>query len=433
MQVIRSSVLSFSADPGFDGNQESYEYIEDGAVLINDHGTIEQVAPWTEVVDQFGSQVQLHDLRGSLLLPGFIDSHVHSAQLEVIASHGTQLLDWLDRHTFPAEARFVDIEHATKQAELFVSDLIRNGVTTAAVWPTVHAHSVDAVFTAASARHMRLISGKVLMDQNCPTNLQDQMVDAVERTLRDQIERWHGYGRLAYAITPRFVPATSAPLLKLGGQLLSEFDGLFAQNHVAENLDEVAWVKRLFPEDPSYLSVYARFGYCRPRSLFAHSIWLNDNDWQQLSASGSAIAFCPSSNLFLGSGFFDLKRANEFSIPVGLASDVGGGYSLSPLKTMAAAYLIQQQRGVALDPFQALYLHTLGAAKAMTWDDRIGRVAPGYEADLVCLDWARGVLPTQKDERTRHNLHDRLFSMLFMADDRNVRAVWINGQRQPLV
>jgi guanine deaminase len=440
MHAIRASVLSFHQDPGAHLAQEFlgdvsatientvFSYFDDGCVLINQRGHIEAVGSWQQLGTQLGPEIVTADYSGHLLCAGFIDTHVHGAQLDVIASYGTQLLDWLAQHTFPAEAKFKQSEHAQLHARLFFNELLRHGTTSAAVWPTVHAPASAIFFEEAQRLGLRLVSGKVLMDQHCPKNLCDTDLQTTERLLRSQIERWHGQGRLSYAMTPRFAVATSEPLMQLAGRLFAEIPGLYMQNHVAENKTEVELVQKLYPKDRSYLAVYERMGFCAPRSIFAHCILFDEQDWSLMQRSASAVAFCPSSNLFLGSGFFDLSRADQHAVKVGLASDVGGGTSLSMLQTMFSAYLVQQQHGLSLSPLRQFYLATLGGAKVLDWHDKVGRVAPGYEADLVILKWANNPLEDSRQRQCK-TLSDRLFALSTLGNRANVVATYVLGKK----
>jgi guanine deaminase len=440
MHAIRASVLSFHQDPGAHSAREIngdlsaniensvYSYFADGCVLLNEHGNIEAVGPWQQLGNDLAADIVVDDYSGHLLCPGFIDTHVHGAQLDVIASYGTQLLDWLAVHTFPAEAKFEQAEHARFQARLFFDELLRNGTTSAAVWPTVHEQASTVFFEEAQRLGLRLVSGKVLMDQHCPNNLRDENLQATEQILRAQIERWHGQDRLSYALTPRFAVATSEPLMQLAGRLFAEIPGLYMQNHVAENKAEVQLINELYPAERSYLALYERMGFCAPRSIFAHCIWFDQLDWNLMQRSGSAIAFCPSSNLFLGSGFFDLTLADQYAINVGLASDVGGGTSLNMLQTMSSAYLVQQQLGASLHPLRQFYLATLGGAKVLDWQDKVGRVMPGYEADLVVLQWASDPVERNRQLLSK-TLADRLFSLSTLGGRGNVVATYVRGKK----
>jgi len=421
-RALRADLLDFTADPGLGTpSLAALRHRPDHWLLI-EHGRIAGVLSGSEGP---GDDWQREDHRGRLLLPGLIDTHVHSVQLDVVASYGSELLDWLERYTFPAEARHADAEHAAAQANAFTDALLAHGTTAAAVFPSVHAASVDALFGAARARGMRMIAGKVLMDRHAPDGLRDDVGRA-----RDECEaliaRWHGSDRLAYAVTPRFAATSTPAQLAMAGALLRRHQGLYMQTHVAENRAEVAWVAQLFPEARSYLDVYHRHGLLGERAVLAHGIWLDDADRARLADSGAQIAHCPGSNLFLGSGLFDWQAMAEAKVPVSLASDVGGGTSLSMLRAMADAYRVQALRGVRLSAFKALHAATLGAARALHLDHEIGSLEPGRSADLTVWDWAVGAVPLARDALAR-DLHERLFAWMMLGDERNLVATLVAG------
>ena len=363
---------------------------------------------------------------GRLILPGFIDTHVHSPQLDVIASYGTELLDWLDRHTFPAEGRYADAAHAEAGAALFLDALIAHATTSAVVFPTVHKVSADALFAAGQARGMRLIAGKVLMDRHAPDGLRDDSVEQAERDCRDLIARWHGTERLSFAVTVRFAPTSSLAQLAMAGRLCQEDPSLYMQTHLAENKAEVKWVRELFPEARSYLDVYARAGLLGAKSVFAHGIWLDDADRAALHAAGAQIAHSPSSNLFLGSGLFDWRAAEAAGVNVSIASDVGGGTSLSMLRNCAYAYKVQAMAGQRLTAWKALHAATRGAARALGLEREIGSFDVGCAADVCVWDWAVGPVALRRGELAR-DLHERTFAFMLLADERNLVNAFVNG------
>jgi len=363
-----------------------------------------------------------------LILPGFIDSHVHSPQLDVIASYGTELLDWLNTYTFPAERRYADPQQAHSGAARFLDALLAHGTTSAVVFPTVHKVSVDTLFAAAQARGMRLIAGKVLMDRHAPDGLRDDVVQA-ERDCVDLIARWHGEGRLAYAMTVRFAPTSTPAQLAMAGSLCAAYPDMYMQTHLAENRAEVRWVRELFPDARSYLDVYERAGLLNARSVFAHGIWLDDEDRTTLSDAGAQIAHSPSSNLFLGSGLFDWPAAEDAGVAVSMASDVGGGTSLSMLRTLGDAYKVQALAGNRLTAWKALHSATLGAAVALGLSDEIGSLTTGCAADVCVWDWAVGPVAQRRMEVAR-NLHERVFAWMTQADERNLVAAYVAGVRR---
>jgi guanine deaminase len=359
-------------------------------------------------------------------MPGFIDTHVHYPQVDMIAAYGEQLLQWLERHAFPTERRFDDVAHAGEVAEFFLDELLRNGTTTAMVFATVHPGSVDAIFSAASARGMRLIAGKVLMDRNCPEFLRDTPASGYAQS-RELIERWHGCDRNSYAVTPRFAPTSSDEQLALAGALLDEFPGVYLQSHVAENRKEVAWVAELFPWSRSYLDVYDRYGLLREQAVYAHCIHLDATDRNRMAQSGAAMSFCPTSNLFLGSGLFDLDAAAASGARVGIGTDVGGGTSFSILRTLSEAYKVAQMAGQNLSPLRAFYLATLGSARSLYLDQKIGNFERGKEGDLIVLDPAATPLLKRRMQQT-DSLSERLFLLMMLGDDRAIAATRVMGR-----
>jgi guanine deaminase len=369
---------------------------------------------------------QRHDHRGRLILPGFIDTHVHMPQLEVIASYGTELLDWLDTYTFPAETRYSDAAHAQAGAALFVDSLLAHGTTAAVAFATAHKTSAEALFAAAQQRGMRMITGKVLQDRHSPEGLRDDVQQA-ERDCLDLIGRWHGRDRLAYAVTVRFAPTSSPEQLAMAGALCAADPSLYMQTHVAENRAEVAWARELFPEARSYLDVYARAGLLHRRSVLAHGIWLDDADRAALHAAGAQIAHSPSSNLFLGSGLFDWRASEAAGAAVSLASDVGGGTSLSLIRTMGDAYKVQAMAGHRLTAWKALHAATLASAEALQLADEIGSLQAGCMADVCIWDWAVDPVARRRIEVAR-SLHERVFAWMTMGDDRNLVQTFVAGQ-----
>ncbi len=368
------------------------------------------------------------DHAGKLVLPGFIDTHVHSPQLDVIGSWGAQLLDWLETYTFPAERRMADPVQAQAGSQLFLDALLAHGSTSAVVFPTVHKASVDALFDAASQRGMRLIAGKVLMDRHAPPELCDD-VDGAEADCRELIERWHGHGRLAYAVTPRFAPTSSEAQLAMAGRLLAEHEGLYMQTHVAENPAEVRWVAELFPKARSYLDVYERFGLLNERAVLAHGIWLDDADRRLLRERGAQIAHSPSSNLFLGSGLFGWAAAEDAGVALSLASDVGGGTGLSMQRTMADGYKVQAMAGTKLSAWALLHAATRGAAQALSLGHEIGSLEGGACADLCIWDWASSPVARRRQQVAR-DLHEKVFAWITLGDERDLLESWVAGVRR---
>jgi len=427
VQAIRASVLHCLADPGEAGRDDAWEYFDDGMLLF-DGGRIVDAGDAGRLLGALPANAPVRDLRGKLIVPGFIDCHVHFPQLDIIGSYGEQLLDWLSRYAYPAESRFADAGHAREVAQSFVTELLRHGTTTALVFGTVHPHSADAIFEAAEARGMRLIAGKVLMDRNCPEDLRDDP-DSAYADSRALIERWHGRGRLGYAITPRFALTSSEAQLRAAGRLAREFPDVWVHTHLAENLEEVEAIARQYPDSRSYLDVYDRFGLLREKSVFAHCLHMDAEDRSTMAAKGGAAAFCPTSNLFLGSGLFRLTAMRDAGVRCGLGTDVGGGTSLSMLRTASEAYKVLHLQEHALPPMQALYLATLGAAEALYLEDKVGNFRPGREADFVVLDYAGSSL-TARRMSAADGIEEKLFALMTLGDDRNVASTWVAGVEQ---
>ncbi len=418
--AIRGDLLDFSAAPAWgDVESTAVRFRPDHWLLIED-GRIAGAQP-----DAPDASWVRQDHGGRLILPGFIDTHVHMPQLDVIASYGTELLDWLNTYTFPAETRYADPAHAQAGATLFVDALLAHGTTAAVVFATSHTTSVDAVFEAARAHGMRIVTGKVLQDRHSPDGLRDDVLQA-ERDCIDLIDRWHGVDRLAYAVTVRFAPTSTPEQLAMAGALCRADASLYMQTHVAENRAEVAWARELFPQARSYLDIYARAGLLHPRSVLAHCIWIDDADRAALHAAGAQIAHSPSSNLFLGSGLFDWRAAAASGVAVSLATDVGGGTSLSMLRTMADAYKVQAMAGQRLTAWCALHAATLGAAQALGLTDEIGSLNAGCSADVCIWDWAAGPV-AQRRMQVARSLHERAFAWMLLADDRNLVATYVAG------
>jgi guanine deaminase len=418
--ALRGDLLDFTDEPAW-GEVESgaVRYRPDHWLLI-ENGRI-RGAQAAEPADGWVR----HDHRGRLVMPGFIDTHVHMPQLDVIASYGTELLDWLNTYTFPAEMRYADPKRSEAGAALFLGALLAHGTTSAVVFPTAHKVSADALFAGAQQRGMRIVTGKVLQDRHSPDGLRDDVVQA-EKDCIDLIQRWHGRDRLAYAVTVRFAPTSTPEQLAMAGALCAADPTLYMQTHVAENRAEVAWVRELFPEARSYLDVYARAGLMHRRSVLAHGVWLDDDDRAALRRSGAHIAHSPSSNLFLGSGLFDWRAMAQAGAAVSLASDVGGGTSLSMIRTMADAYKVQAMAGQRLTACRARHAATLGSAQALLLADEIGSLEPGRVADVCVWDWAVGPVGQRRMEVAR-NLHEKAFAWMTLADDRHLVETWVAG------
>lgn len=426
--ALRGPAVTLVDNPFEHPARACLDYHEDALVVIED-GVIRVFGPHAELREMLPAGVEPTHYPGHLIVPGFIDAHVHYPQMQVIGAYGTQLLEWLETYTFPAEASFADAGHATRVARLFLRELLRAGTTTAMVYCTVHPQSVEAFFAESERFNTRMIAGKVLMDRNAPANLLDTAQRGYDESLT-LIERWHGRGRQLYCVTPRFAPTSTQAQLDAAGALLKTRDGLFLQTHLCENPAEIEWVRELFPERASYLDVYAHAGLVGPRSVFGHGVHLHEGDFCTCHQAGAALAHCPTSNLFLGSGLFRLFDAVDPRRPVmvGLGTDVGGGTSLSQLQTLNEAYKVAAMGGRKLGGVQGFYLATLGGARALGLDDRIGRLAPGMEADICVLDPKGTPL---MDFRAGYcaSVEELLFMLMMLGDDRAVRATYVAGAR----
>ena len=421
--AVHANFLHCLSDPDREGTQ-AIEYIQNGVLLIDEGHVVACAEAGAVQVPDNAQHIHIED---KLVVPGFVDTHVHYPQTGMIASYGSQLLDWLERYTFPEEMRFSDMEVAAETSRFFLDQLLSNGTTTALVFGTVHPQSVDAFFAEAQQRNLRMICGKVMMDRNAPTEL----LDTPESSFIDSqalIDRWHGKDRLGYAVTPRFAPTSSPEQLAIASRLLDDNPGVHLHTHLAENADECHWVGSLFPETQDYLAVYERYNLVRKRSVFAHGIHLSDSAWKRLATADAAVAHCPCSNLFIGSGLFDLRAAQKHAVKLGLGTDIGGGDSMSILRNINEAYKIQQLQNHTLTPAHAFYLATLGGARALDLDAAIGNFAVGKEADFLVIDEkATPLLAMRTSNQT--DWRDRLFSLLMMGDERCIEQTWIMGKR----
>lgn len=423
-QAHRGSILHFLSDPDKTTDGLCYDYFSDGLLIIDD-GIIETLTDASYMLPSLSPEVEIIEHKDSLIMPGFIDTHIHYPQMEIIAAYGEQLLEWLNKYTFPAEKKFENKDYARTIAEKFLNELLGAGTTTALVFGTVHKQSVEAFFEACEARNLRMIAGKVMMDRNAPNYLTDCAQSSYDDS-KSLIQKWHNRGRLRYAITPRFSPTSTPEQLAMAGRLLQEYPDVYMHTHLSENLNEIEWVKELFPDCKHYLDTYDSSGLLGRRSIFAHCIHLCDEEWQRISKTQSGIAFCPTSNLFLGSGLFNLKRATKENINVGVGSDVGGGTSFSILQTLNEAYKVLQLRGQTVSVLKMFYLATLGGAETLDLSDKIGNFEPGKEADFVVLDKRCSALMELR--LNEHNdLLEQLFVLSMLGDDRTVKQTWSAG------
>ena len=420
--LVIGRTLGFDADPFVEGPAAA-RVEERGGVLV-EGGLIAATGP-ADRLRAAHPQARVIDYGDALISAGFVDAHVHYPQTGIIASWGKRLIDWLETYTFPEEMRFDDPDHAAEIAVRYFDLALAHGTTTMCSFATIHSTSVEAFFAEAEYRGLRAVAGRTCMDRNAPAGLCDTPASAAEES-RALIERWHGRGRLGYAITPRFAPTSSPEQLEALGALWAAYPDCLMQTHLSEQTDEVAWVRALFPEARDYLDVYERFGLLGARGLYGHAIHLTHRERDRLRETGAALIHCPTSNTFIGSGLFDLAGLTAAGQRVGLATDTGGGSSFSMLRTMAAAYEIAQLRGASVHPAALYWLATVGSARALHLGDRIGNLAPGMEADLVVLDLASTPAIAQRAARA-DDIWDAVFATIMMGDDRAIRAVWVDG------
>lgn len=420
--AIKGRLLDFTSDPAESGDG-ACRYIPDGAIVIEDGGIV-SIGPASDIP----ANIPVDDYGQALVLPGLIDIHIHYPQTRVIASYGAQLLEWLDKYTFVEEQKFADPDHAAEVARFFFDELLRNGTTTAVVYCTVHPESVEAFFTESNRLNTLMIAGKVMMDRNAP----DALTDDPQRSIAESaalIEKWHGRGRQFYAVTPRFAMTSSEAQLEAAGALMRDHSGVYMQTHLAESQAEIAAVRKQFPWSRSYTDIYDRFELLGPRAIFGHGIHLSDEEITRLSETDSTVAFCPTSNLFIGSGLFDMARLRARGVNVGLATDVGGGTSFSMLRTAAEAYKVLQLRNQNLSALRAFHMMTQGNAEALSLADRIGTLEPGSDADITVLDSRATPVMAHRMETVADDLAEELFVLMTLGDDRATRATYVAGER----
>lgn len=425
LRALRGRLLWFVADP-HDAGEAAHRYVADG-VLVIEGGVIRAVGPAEAILPTLPAGAEIIDHHPHLIMPGFIDAHLHMPQTQVIASYGAQLMDWLNRYTFVEEQRLAQQGHPEKLATFLLDELLANGTTTAVIYCSVHPQSAQALFAESERRNTRMIAGKVMMDRNAP----EALTDTAQSSYADSkalIERWHGRGRQLYAITPRFVVTSTPEQMEAAGRLAAEHPDCHVQTHINENRAEIALANELYPEPGDYAGIYQHYGLLGPRSLLGHCIHMTDREWRRFAETGSVAVFCPTSNLFLGSGLFDWARARAEGVPVAVATDIGGGTSYSMLRTMSEAYKVLQLQGQSLSAFAALHAITLGNAKALKLDHLIGSLEPGHEADVVVLDAGAQRAMAHRLETAR-DLAEELFVLVTLGDERNVVATYVMGER----
>ncbi len=421
--LLTGRVLCFHADPFLTTPDKAARV--DQAILLAG-GLIAEIGEAGALKNAHPDAIHV-DYGDKVISAGFVDCHNHYPQTGIIASWGKRLIDWLNTYTFPEEMRFGDPAYASDVAERYLDLLLANGITSAAAFCTIHPTSVDALFSASEARGMRMTAGKVMMDRNAPDGLRDTAQSGYDQS-KALIDRWSDRGRLTYAVTPRFAPTSTPEQLEVAGTLWAEYPDCAMQTHLSEQHEEITWMKDLFPDDPDYLSVYQRYGLCGPGAIMGHSIHLTDREIAALRETGAAVSHCPTSNAFIGSGLCDVTGLRAADVPVGLATDVGGGSSFSMLATMRSAYEIGQLRGDALHPAQLWWLATAGSAAAMRVSTSIGGLAPGMEADLVILDPDATPVLAQRTKRA-DTIWDVLFALIILGDDRAIHQTWVNGEK----
>lgn len=424
-KILRGRVLTFVSEPSGPDDHQSYRYFEDGAVVV-DQGKIVSVGQYNDGLKLVAPKAEVIDHRPGLILPGFIDTHIHYPQMQVIGSYAKDLLEWLNTYTFVEEQRFGDEAHAARVASLFCDELVRYGTTTAAVYCSVHPQSAEAFFVEAKKRDMRMIAGKIMMDRNAPEALCDTPQRGYDET-KALLTKWDGVGRLHYAITPRFALTSSPEQMEMAQDLARQFPDAYIQTHVNESLGEIAFVKELYPNLPDYVGVYEHYGLLGPKTLLGHCIHMTDREIAIMYETGSVAVFCPTSNLFIGSGLFDRERLMKGNVRIAVATDVGGGTSYSMLRTLDEGYKVLQLRGQRLSPLESFFVMTLGNARALSLEHTIGTLVPGADADIVVLD-ARALPHMALKMEQVESLSEELFLLQTCGDDRVVAETYVAGE-----
>lgn len=423
MKAFRSRIFHFI-------NRDKYEYFEDGLLIVED-GYIKEVGHYNKLKNNLEEQAKIVDKRDKLLLPGFIDGHVHAVQTRVMASFGTNLLEWLEKYTFPEEAKFSDSDYAKKEVDFFFNQLLKNGTTCAAIYSSVHQQSIEAIAETANKLNMRVLTGKTHMDRNAPEDLCEKTDDTYDSSL-SLIEKYNDKGRFKYVLTPRFAITSTQKQLEQLSKLKEQFPAIQVQTHLSENLEEIESTLKLFPKNKNYLDVYDHYGLIGPHTLLGHSIHLTDDEWEKIKTKKASLVHCPSSNQFLGSGLFDLKRAWENEIPIALGSDIGAGFSFSMLKTAAVAYQVGVLSGYKPSIEQLFYLLTLGGATALGLHEKIGNFEYGKEADFIIIDPSKSDVLMKRIQGIK-DIKEILFAILFLGDDRVIDEVYLMGENAQII
>jgi guanine deaminase len=426
VKAYRGSIFHLLDNPIYQETPaDAYQYWEDGVLLV-ENGKVQAAGPAAEILNILPEGLEVAVYPDSIIMPGMVDIHIHFTQVATVASYGEQLLEWLQDYIFPGEAEYDDAALAQERAAVFLKELLRRGTTTAAVYGSLAQESVDGLFTEAERLNLRLVAGKAMMNRNGPEGMKLTTPESDYQDSMELIEKWHGRARLSYAVTPRFAPACSEADLQVASRLLKEHPGVYLQTHLCENQHEVAWVRELFPERKSYLDVYDYYGLVGEKTLLGHSLHLDDADFLRVKETGAVLCPCPPSNLFLGSGLFKFDKAKEYQVRVALGTDMGGGNTLSMLRALDEAYKTAQLQGYSLSPFEAFYLVTLGGARALSMEDKIGNFETGKEADFIVMDLKSTPFLEFRMQFTR-TLSDKLFVQMMMGDDRAIRETYVNG------
>lgn len=438
LKGYRGKLFDFDENAGVNDLENNFRYFDDGLLVVSD-GIVLEFGDYKDLVKRLGKDPEIVDHRDCFIFPGFIDAHVHSVQTKTIASHGNQLLEWLETYIFPNEKKFISPDHALIHTQVFFKELLKNGTTTALIYPSVHDASVEAVFTIAQQLNMRIISGKTWMDRNAPAYLLEPPQKSYDAS-KQQIKRWHGKSRSHYAITPRYAITSSPESLEIAGALFAEFEDLYVQTHISENTKEIATVNQHYNNHRGYLDVYDSYGLLNPRTLLGHGIHLTGGELDRIAEAGASIVHCPTSNLFLGSGLFDFRKTVDHGVQIAIGSDVGGGTSFSMLRNLHDAYKISalvansKQQGLlsetftAMSPLQAFYFITLGAAKALKLNNRIGNFGKGKEADFVVINPSKNALLSYRLQDSA-SLEDTLFAIMMLGDEQIVEATYLMGKK----
>lgn len=425
--ALRGSLFYVTDDPFLNPPEDCTVYKSDGIIVI-EGGKISAVGSAAEILPALADDIEVRRYARSILMPGFVDAHIHYPQVEIIGSYGTQLLEWLNKYTFPTEAKFNDDEHAKRIAQFFVAELFRNGTTAASVFCTSAPGSVHAIFEAAQQRNMLILAGKMMMDSHAPAAILDTAQSSYDES-KALIERWHKRGRCLYTVTPRFALTSSPRQLELAGSLMRECDDLRLQSHISENLAEIARAKELYPQREHYTDIYEYYGLLDERAIYGHGVHLSEEEMRRFHETGANIAHCPTSNFFIGSGLFDIAttKAEARPVTVGLGTDVGGGTSFSMLQTMNEAYKMAQLREISVTAIQSFYLATLGSAQALGIANRVGTLEVGHDADIIALD-PRATPLLELRSQVAETFEELLFALMICADDRAIEATYVAGE-----